>query len=94
MPSPIVLYGATDCDDTQRTRSHLRRLGIPFREVNIDQDPQAEQFVIFINNGYRSTPTLVLGEGKFRLIVTEPTDTELDQVLARAGFSVADTAYQ
>ncbi|MEW6086671.1 MAG: glutaredoxin family protein [Chloroflexota bacterium] len=91
MPLPLTLYGATDCDDTERTRDRLRELGIPFREVNIDHDPEAERFVIFINRGYRSTPTLVFGEGKFKIIVTEPTDQELDQVLIRAGHSSPNT---
>jgi mycoredoxin len=84
MPLPLILYGATDCDDTERTRQHLLMLGVPFQEVNIDQDSEAERFVIFINGGYRSTPTLVFGEGKFKIIVTEPTDQELDHVLTRA----------
>lgn len=88
MPLPLTLYGATDCDDTERACARLRELGVPFRSVNIDHDPEAERFVIFINRGYRSTPTLVFGEGKFKIIVTEPTDQELDQVLIRAGHSI------
>ncbi|MFQ5433285.1 MAG: glutaredoxin family protein [Anaerolineae bacterium] len=79
---PIVMYGSTTCDDTERSRNHLQALGIPFREVNIDHDPEAEQFVIFINGGYRSTPTLVIGEGKLKTILTEPTNAELDKALA------------
>ncbi len=81
MPVPITLYGATDCDDTERTRHDLHELGVPFREVNIDHDPDAERFVIFINGGFRSTPTLVIGEGKRKLILTEPTNEELEEAL-------------
>lgn len=88
MPLPITMYGATDCDDTQRTRLRLQEYGIPFREVNIDGDTIAEGFVIFINRGYRSTPTLVFGEGKLKWIITEPTEEELDQVLIQAGYSL------
>lgn len=84
MTLPITLYGSTDCDDTERTRHHLLRLGIPFTEVNIDHDPSAEQFVIVINGGYRSTPTLVIGNGKAKLVLTEPTDDELSLALHRA----------
>lgn len=51
---------------------------MPFREVNIDRDAEAERFVIFINGGFRSTPTLVIGEGKRKVILTEPTDEELE----------------
>lgn len=88
MPLPLVLYGAHDCDDTERTRHRLQAWGIPFREVNIDEDAEAERFVIFINRGYRSTPTLVFGEGKYKIVLTEPDDIELEQVLAQAGFSI------
>lgn len=88
MPLPLTLYGATDCDDTERTRARLRALGVPFDEINIDHDPAAEQFVIFINRGYRSTPTLVLDGGKIKMIATEPTADELDRLLAQAGYSL------
>lgn len=88
MPLPLFLYGATDCDDTERTRHRLQEGHIPFREINIDHDPEAEQFVIFINGGFRSTPTLVFGEGKFKLIITEPSDSEIENVLRQAGYSI------
>ncbi len=81
MSLAITMYGATDCDDTERTRTYLQERGIPFREVNIDHDPEAERFVIFINGGFRSTPTLVIGEGKRKLILTEPTNNQLEEVL-------------
>ncbi len=84
MPLPLTLYGATDCDDTERTRNQLRQLGVHFHEMNIDHDPEAERFVIFINRGYRSTPTLVLGEGKVKIVITEPTDEDLNRILAQA----------
>ncbi|MCW5875604.1 MAG: glutaredoxin family protein [Anaerolineales bacterium] len=87
MPNAITIYGATDCDDTQRTREHLNQRGIPFREVNIDHDAAAEQFVIFINGGYRSTPTLVLGEGQRKVLFTEPSNAQLDKVLAQEGIA-------
>ncbi len=91
MPLPLTMYGATDCEDTEYTRQRLRKLGIPFREVNIDQDDEAARFVMFINHGYRSTPTLVFGEGKLKIIVTEPTDQELHQVLTQAGYPIPST---
>ena len=77
MPT-IIMYGATDCDDTERTREFLRARGVPFREVNIDRDAEAERFVMFINGGFRSTPTLVIGEGKRKVILTEPSNEELE----------------
>ncbi len=78
----IFLYGAADCDDTERTRAHLHARQIPFQEVSIDQDSEAERFVVFINRGFRSTPTLIIGEGKRKVILTEPSNEELDAELA------------
>ena len=76
----LVMYGATDCDDTQRTRERLRQAGVSFGEVNIDHDAEAERFVVFINGGYRSTPTLVFDRGRRKVVLTEPTDAELDEI--------------
>lgn len=83
MSLPITMYGATDCEDTAHVFARLTALGIPFRYVNIDHDPEAERFVIFINNGFRSTPTLVIGEGKWKTVVTEPTDEHIEELVHR-----------
>lgn len=78
---PITVYGRPDCDDTDHVRARLRALGVEFCEINIDDDEAANQFVLFINGGFRSTPTLVVGAGRRRLVLTEPTDAELEAAL-------------
>ena len=83
MTQPLTLYGATTCDDTERTRAWLNAWGVPFREVNIDNDPDADAFVRVINQGFRSTPTLVFGTGRRKVILTEPTEDELRAALAQ-----------
>jgi mycoredoxin len=80
MGLPITMYGSTDCDDTAHVTERLQALRIPFRYVNIDHDADAERFVTFINGGFRSTPTLVVGDGKWKTIMTEPTDAQLDDL--------------
>jgi mycoredoxin len=86
IPMPITLYGATDCDDTQNTVAALQQLGIPFHLVNIDHDHEAERFVIFVNKGFRSTPTLVFEAARRKIILTEPDAVELNAALAEAGY--------
>lgn len=88
IPLPLTLYGGIDCDDTEHVVDRLAALDIPYRLVIIEHDPDAERFVIFINGGYRSTPTLVFGEGRYKIVLTEPTDEELARVLRGAGFAV------
>ena len=87
MPLPITMYGATYCDDTQRTRSFFQQESVPFEDINIDHDAEAEQFVKFINRGHRSTPTLVIGEGRRKLIWTEPSNQELAALIVSAGYA-------
>ena len=91
-PLPLTLYGGIDCDDTERVVGLLTALGIPFRPVIIEHDPAAERFVIFINNGYRSTPTLVFGDGAYKIVLTEPTDEELARVLRQTGHATPGAA--
>ena len=85
---PLTLYGGDDCDDTERVTGLLRAWGVPFREVILEHDPDAERFVLFINNGFRSTPTLVFGDGRHKTILTEPTDEELAAAVGRAGYTL------
>src|SRR5687768_8303699 len=84
-PIPLTIYGATDCDDTQHVREQLVEMGVTFREVNIDHDKEAESFVVVVNSGYRSTPTLLFGERKLNTLLTEPTDDELKKILSWSG---------
>lgn len=83
-PLSLTLYGGDDCDDTERVVGRLREWAVPHRAVMIEHDPAAEHFVIFINNGYRSTPTLVFGDGACKIVLTEPTDEELMSLLRQA----------
>lgn len=87
-PIPLTLYGGHDCDDTERVVDRLVAWGVPFREVILEHDPDAERFVIFINGGFRSTPTLVFGDGRRKTILTEPTDEELAEALVGAGYAI------
>lgn len=86
MPEPITMYGATHCGDTMRVRRLLQSMTISFSDVNIDHDPEAERFVRFINAGQRSTPTLVVGEGAWKIVVTEPDNLQMDNILRHAGY--------
>lgn len=80
MPT-LTLYGRADCDDTERTRDRLRALGVAYTTIDIDRDPAADAFVRFINNGNRSTPTLVIGDGPRKVVLTEPGEEELEREL-------------
>ncbi len=80
----ITMYARPGCEDSDMAREWLRERTIPFSEVNINEDAAAERFVLSVNGGFRSTPTLVFGETVF--IIVEPTAEELQVAVGRAGY--------
>ena len=59
------MYSTTWCPDCQRAKDFLRRRGVEFDEINIEQDPDAEDLVIEVNQGRRRVPTIKVGERFF-----------------------------
>ena len=60
----VTIYGTDWCGDCRRARKFLREQGVGFREVNIDETPQAEELVLRVNNGRRKVPTIEV-EGRY-----------------------------
>jgi mycoredoxin len=54
-------------------KSFLKGRGIPYQEVDIEDDDQAAEYVMRVNRGYRSVPTLDIGG----TTVTEPNIRQL-----------------
>jgi mycoredoxin len=94
-PSPITVFGRPTCEDTAIVRSRLDVLGTPYRNVNIEADEGAARLVETVNDGNRSTPTLLFGGTESA--VTEPTLDDLDERLLAEGWPIerpAPTQYQ
>jgi glutaredoxin len=60
----ITIYSTTWCADCRRAKQFLRERGVTFREVNIDEVPEAEELVLRVNRGRRKVPTLLV-EGRY-----------------------------
>jgi mycoredoxin len=79
--APVTVYGTRWCAMSQMVRRHLDRLGIPYRYVDLETDPEAAAQVRWLTGGYLSHPTVsVAGE-----VLVEPNFAELDWALERAG---------
>jgi thioredoxin reductase (NADPH) len=72
--SSIRVYGAHWCPDCRRSKQFLGEHQIPYAWIDIETDPEAEQFVIETNNGKRIIPTIVFEDGEF---LVEPTNAQL-----------------
>jgi len=62
---PVTMYSTTWCPDCRRAKSFLKDRGIEVREINIEDDPDAEDLVLRVNHGRRKVPTLQIGDRFF-----------------------------
>jgi len=62
--SDVIIYGTHWCCDCRRAKQFLRERGVKFREINIDEKPDAEELVLRVNNGLRKVPTIEI-EGRY-----------------------------
>ncbi len=55
----VQMYTTSWCGDCQVTKTFLKKLDVPFEEINIEQVDGAADYVMSVNGGRRSVPTLV-----------------------------------
>jgi glutaredoxin len=88
----ITVYGADWCEDTRRSLRHLRRLHIPYRYINVDEDLAALERAQSLNDGRRRTPTIDLGMGGAPLV--EPDNDTLTSALVEMQMLTRDDALE
>ena len=86
MAKPFLVYGRPNCKDTERALALLDERGVTYDYVNIEEDPEAEQFVVLYNSGERITPTIVMGPEEDRPILVEPSNQALSEALDALGY--------
>jgi len=75
----ITIYGADWCEDTRRSQRLLRRLHMPYRYINVDEDLEGLERAVSLAGGVRRTPTIDLGLGASALV--EPDNELLTEAL-------------
>ena len=88
----ITIYGTDWCEDTRRARRHLRRLSVPHRFRNIDDDLDALDDSRALNGGRRRTPMIDLGVGGSALV--EPDNDTLTGALIEIEMLTQDQAQE
>lgn len=75
--SKVTVYGADWCGMTTRTLAYLDSVGVAYEYIDVEQDAGASDWVKSHNGGLEKKPTVAVGE----LIVSEPSDAELESLL-------------
>ena len=77
----ITVYGADWCGYTIAARELLDAEGVPYRYVNVEQDPDASEWVKAQNGGQEIKPTLLI-DGD---VLSAPEADVLDRELRQRG---------
>ncbi len=63
MSQPVTMYSTPWCGFCRRLKAQLAREGIEITEINIEQDPAAADYVMSVNGGNQTVPTVVFPDG-------------------------------
>lgn len=75
----MVIYTTAWCGYCLRLKRQLERAAVPFREVDIEHDPAAADFVMSVNGGNATVPTVVFADGS---VATNPSLADVRSRLA------------
>jgi mycoredoxin len=77
--SALIMYSTTWCGYCKRLKTALKAEGISYREIDIEQDPAAAEFVGSVNNGNHVVPTVKFPDGS---TLTNPSIKDVKAKLA------------
>ena len=63
MTQPLTMYTTPWCGFCKRLKRQLAADGIEMTEIDIEQDQAAAEFVMTVNNGFQTVPTVVFPDG-------------------------------
>lgn len=75
----FTMYTTPWCGYCKRLKSQLAREGITGAEVDIEEEPEAADFVMKVNGGNQTVPTVVFSDGA---AMTNPSLAQVKQKLA------------
>jgi mycoredoxin len=73
----LTMYSTSWCGFCRRLKSQLDREGIAYTEVDIESHPEAADFVMQVNDGNQTVPTVLYPDG------SASTNPSLAEVKAR-----------
>jgi mycoredoxin len=78
MAQPLTMYTTTWCAFCRRLKSQLARDGIEMAEIDIEKEPGAAEYVMSVNGGFQTVPTVVFPDGS---ALTNPSAAAVKQRL-------------
>ena len=79
MSDQLTIYSTQWCGYCHRLMRQLDREGVGYVTVDIEQDPEAASYVMSVNGGNQTVPTVVFPDGT---ALTNPSVAQVKQRLA------------
>jgi mycoredoxin len=80
-PDKVTMYSTPWCGYCRRLKTQMDREGIAYAEIDIEADPAAADYVMSVNGGNQTVPTVVFPDG------TALTNPSLVQVKNQLGIA-------
>jgi len=83
----LTMYSTSWCGYCHRLKSQLDREGIAYEVVDIEHDSAAADFVMAVNGGNQTVPTIriVPADAGAEIVMTNPSIMQVKAALAGAG---------
>ena len=78
MPEPLIMYTTVWCGFCRRLKRQLAQDGIEVREVDIEVEPDAAEYVMSVNGGNQTVPIVLFPDGS---ALTNPSAAEVKSKL-------------
>jgi mycoredoxin len=78
----LTMYSTTWCGYCYRLRTQLDREGIDYTVIDIEQDATAADFVMSVNGGNQTVPTVLFEDGT---ALTNPSLAQVKERLSAVG---------
>ncbi|MCU1593553.1 MAG: glutaredoxin-like protein [Frankiales bacterium] len=79
MSAQMTIYSTPWCGYCHRLMKQLDREGVAYATVDIEQDPSAADYVMSVNGGNQTVPTVVFSDGT---ALTNPSLAQVKERLA------------
>jgi mycoredoxin len=80
MSAKLTMYSTPWCGYCHRLKGQLSRQGIDFVDIDIERDPAAADFVVSVNGGNQTVPTVVFSDGSS---LTNPSLADVTERLSK-----------
>jgi mycoredoxin len=88
---PLTMYTTQWCGFCKRLKAQLGRAGVEITEVDIERDQAAAEFVMSVNGGNQTVPTLLFSDGSS---MVNPSAAQVQARLAELATPQASAAPQ